>query len=113
MKLLLTAALAAAIATPAVAQDAHAGHAGHAAPATAAAPAAASSAKFTLDTPVGELMADPAARAVVEASMPGFDKHPSYDMAKGMSLRQIQPYANGAITDEMLTKIEAGLSAIK
>ncbi|WP_133366345.1 hypothetical protein [Qipengyuania sediminis] len=108
MKIATIAALAASLAAvPALANPDHAGHA-----APAASPAA-TQARFTLDTPLGELMADPTARAVVEGVIPGMDKHPSYEMAKGMSLKQIQPYANGAITDEQLAKIGTGLAAIK
>ena len=109
MKLLLTAALAAAVSTPALAQDAHAGHAGH----TGKSAPAATTARLTIDSPIEALLADAAAKAVVEATLPGLDKHPSYDMAKSMSLKQVQPYTNGAITDEALAKIAAGLAAIK
>lgn len=112
MKSTYAAALIATMfAAPVLAQDTVANPAG-----TAASTAPASSAttsRFSLDTPLGELMANPAARAVVEAQIPGMDKHPSYDMAKGMSLKQIQPYASAEITDEVLTKIGTGLAAIK
>ena len=110
---LLFAAIAIAAASPAAAQDPHAGHAGHHAAAPAAAGPAATAARLTLDTPLGELLADPAAKAVVDGVLPGLDQHPAYEMAKGMSLRQIQPYAEGAITDEHLARIEAGLAAIR
>lgn len=68
---------------------------------------------LSLDTPIEALMADERSKAVLEANMPGVDKHPMYEMIKGMSLRQLQPMSQGAITEEMLAKIEKELAAIK
>lgn len=104
MKLVLTAAAMLCL-TPATvfAQTAPA------APATA--PAAA--AKFNLDTPIEVLAADEKAKAVLMADLPELLPHPSYDMFKGMSLRQVQPYSQGALTDEMLAKVEKDLAAIQ
>ncbi|MCW3835177.1 hypothetical protein ACFQ1E_01020 [Sphingomonas canadensis] len=87
-----------------------------AAPAAAlAAPgqSAPAAAKFNIDTPVEVLAADPAAKAVLDADMPGMLTHPSYEMFKAMSLRQLQPFSEGKITDEILAKIDADLAAIK
>ena len=80
------------------------------APAPATAPAAA---KFSLDTPIEALVADPKAKAVLDADLPGVTTHPSYDMFKGMSLRAVQPMSGGKLTDEMLKKVETDLAAIK
>ena len=80
--------------------------------APAAAPAAAT--KFSIDTPIEALVADPAALAVLSANGLGdVAVHPAYDSFKAMSLRAVQPMSGGAVTDEMLVKIEAGLTAIK
>ena len=84
-------------------------------PAPAAAPAdAAPAAKFNLDTPIEVLVADEKAKAVLTADL-GADvsQHPAYEQFKGMSLRQVQPYSQGAITDEILKKAEIDLAAIK
>ncbi len=108
MKLLVAAALAAAAASPAFAQDAHAGHADHAAHATAA-----SSARLNLDTPVGEIMADGAGKAVIDKHLPAMASHPQYEQAKAMSLRQIAAFAPEHITPELLAKVEADLAGIK
>ena len=80
-----------------------------------AAPAqAAATAKLSIDSPIEALVADFKAMAVLAANGLGeIAKHPSYEMAKSMSLRAVQPLSGGAITEEMLTKIEAGLAAIK
>jgi len=76
-----------------------------------AAPAAA--AKFSLDTPIETIVADPKAKAILDADLPGVSTHPSYDMFKGMSLRAVQPMSNGKLTDDMLKKVETDLAAIK
>lgn len=105
MKLVLAAAAAFACMIPAAASA-------QSAPATAPAPAAA--AKFNLDTPIEVLVADEKAKAVVAAGLGGDpSQHPSYEMFKGMSLRQVQPMSGGAVTEEMLATIEKGLAEIK
>jgi hypothetical protein len=103
MKLVVSAAAALALLAPGVlAQTAPA-------PATAA-PAAA---KFNLDTPIEALVADPRAKAVLDADLPGTTTHPAYESFKSMSLRAVQPFSDGKLTDEMLKKVEADLAAIK
>lgn len=103
MKLIVPAAAALALLAPAA----------FAQTAPAAAPAPAAAAKFTLDTPIEALVADPKAKAVLDADLPGVTTHPSYDMFKGMSLRAVQPMSNGKLTDEALKKVETDLAAIK
>ncbi|HWK36277.1 hypothetical protein [Sphingomonas sp.] len=97
---LLLAALS--VATPALAQNAGA---------PAAAPAAA--AKYTLDTPLETIVADPAARKVLDDTIPGVTTHEAYDMFKSMSLAQLQPMSGGKLTDEALAKVKAALATIK
>jgi glucose/arabinose dehydrogenase len=80
------------------------------APATPAAPAAPVA--LSLDTPVEALMADPRAKAVLDARLPLLATHPAYSMIKAMSLRQIQPISQGALTVEMLEAVGADLAAI-
>jgi len=109
MKLIFAAAAAIACFAPAAA---FAQAAPAATPAPATAPAAA--AKFNLDTPIEELVADEKAKVVLATDMNmDVTQYPGYDNFKGMSLRAVQPYSNGAITDELLKKIEADLAAIK
>jgi len=98
------ALLLAAVATPALAQT----------PATApTAPAAAPAAKFTLDTPVETIAADPAGKAVLNADIPGLLVHPMYESFKGMGLLDLQGMSEGKLTDAMLAKTKADLAAIK
>lgn len=95
--------LLASATTPALAQDA-------AAPETAA---DAAPAKLTIDSPIEALMADDAARVVVLAEMPDLDQHPAYGQFKAMSLKAVQPFSQGMITEEILANIAAGLAAIE
>ncbi|AQR74897.1 hypothetical protein [Sphingomonas sp. LM7] len=83
------------------------------APAAPAAAPAAPAAKFNLDTPIEVIVADPQAKAVLDADIPGTTTHASYGMFKSMSLRAVQPFSQGKLTDEMLKKVETDLAAIK
>lgn len=83
------------------------------APAAPAADAAKPAAKFNLDTPIGELLANDAAKAVLDKELPGLTQLPQLEMIKGLGLKQLQPYSDGKLTDELLAKTEAGLAAIK
>lgn len=85
-----------------------------AAPLALAVPAAAQqAAPLGLDSPIEALVADAKANAVLQANLPGIEKHPAYDMFKGMSLKQMAPYSQGQITEEMLAKIGKELAEAK
>lgn len=81
------------------------------APAPVAAPAVAP--KFSSETPIETIAADPAGKAFLEANMADLLKHAMYDQFKSMSLKQLAPMSGGKITDEVLAKVDAGLAAIK
>lgn len=84
------------------------------APAPAPAPAApAAPATFSLDTPIEALVADPRSKAVIDARLPTLVTNPAYEMIKAMSLRQVQPFSQGALTDEIMAAIAADLAAIR
>jgi hypothetical protein len=70
-------------------------------------------ARLTLDTPVELIMADPKGKAVLDAQLPQIATHPSYDMFKGMSLKQLQGYAADQLTDPVLAKVESALAAVR
>lgn len=97
--ILLPALLAAGV--PALAQD-------QAAP---AAPTAAP--RFSIATPIEKIVADPAGKAALESVLPGLASHPSYDMFKAISLKDLAPYSEGQITPELLAKADAALAAVK
>ena len=81
----------------------------------AAAPAATATtaAKFNLDTPIQDIVADEKAKAALEANIPGLPEHESYEMFKGMSLNQLKAYAADKLTPELLAKTEKDLAAVK
>jgi hypothetical protein len=68
---------------------------------------------FTVEMPIAALMADDRAKAVVLGNLPGIDQHPAFPQIQGMSLKAIQPFSQGMITEEALAKIAAELAAIK
>ena len=83
------------------------------APAAPAPAAPASDAKFNLDTPLQDIVADEKGKAVIEKHFPGMIALPEYEMFKAISLTQLQPYTNGKITDEMLAVTAKDLAEIK
>lgn len=72
-------------------------------------------AAFTIETPIETLMADERAKAVLAANFAGQDlsQHPAYEQFKALSLKALQPFSQGLITEEMLAKIAAELAEIK
>lgn len=118
MKSFVLAVAAALVAAPLAAQTAPAP-----APAPAATPApattpvppstAAETPKFTLDTPIETIAADPAGKAVLDADFPGMLVHPMYDQFKSMSLAQVQPMSQGAISEAAVAKAKVDLAALK
>jgi len=66
----------------------------------------------TINSTLKELLADPKAKAVLEKHFPGFSNNPQLQMAMGMTLKQIQPFSRGVITDEKLKAVEADLKKI-
>src|SRR5688572_23154020 len=80
--------------------------------ASAQAPAAPAAAYSTSETSIGDLLDNPATKAVLDKHMPGFAGNPQIDMARGMTLKQIQQFAGDAVTDEALARIDADLAKI-
>lgn len=86
-----------------------------AADASAAAPAPAGKgfrASFTLDTPIGDLIADPAAKAVLDKDLPGLSSDDNLDKFAKLGLRQFQPLTGGQLTDALLVKVARDLSTL-
>ncbi len=74
-----------------------------------AAPAPAFS---TAGTDIGTLLDNPQTRAVLDKHMPSFAANPQIEMARAMTLRQIQSFAADMLTDEVLAKVDADLAKI-
>jgi hypothetical protein len=98
-KLVLGAALAFAAATS---------------PAFAADPAPAAAPKFsTADTTIGDLIDNPTTKAVLEKHLSALIGNPQIEMARGMTLKQVQGFAGDQLSDEVLAKVDSDLAAIK
>jgi len=74
--------------------------------------------KYSVEMTLGDLLADPVSEKFLK-SLPGMAAmidSPQAQMAMGMSLTQIQGYAEsmspGQFTKEMLEQIDAGLKAL-
>jgi hypothetical protein len=68
---------------------------------------------LTLDTPIEQIVASPAGKAVLDKDLPGLTSHAMYDQFKTMSLKDLQPMSQGAITDEALKKVGDDLATVK
>lgn len=102
-KLLLALAAASATLTAAPILAAHHEHGDH-----AAAPG------FSVETStIGDLLDNAEAKAVLAKHLPGFADNPQIEMARSLTLKQIQGFAPDQITDETLAKVDADLKAIK
>lgn len=95
------AALATLAAAPALAQT------------PAPAPAAASGAMSVDKTPIETIAANAAGKAVLDKDLPGLTTHEAYDQFKSMTLAQVAPMSQGAITDERLKAVQADLDKLK
>lgn len=78
----------------------------------ALAAAKASGRYTTLTTPIGELLDNPATRAVLERHVPAFLKNPQLDMARGTTLYGLQTYLPDQFTDQLLATIDRDLAAV-
>jgi hypothetical protein len=72
----------------------------------------AAQAHFTLDTPIRVLIADPAAKAVLDKDLPGLSTDENLAKFEDKSLRQFQPLTGGQLTDALLAKTGKDLAAI-
>lgn len=99
----------AALATPAFAADAPV-----AAVPAANAPAASAPkpALSSTTTDIGTLLDNPATKAVLDKYLPGLSTDSRIDMARAMTLKQVQGYAPDQIKDESLAKVDAELAKI-
>lgn len=66
----------------------------------------------TESTDLGTLLDDPAAKAVLVKRVPDLVNNDQIEMARGMTLRALQPYAGEVLTDEVLKNIDADLAAL-
>lgn len=69
-------------------------------------------AHYTLDTPIKDLIADPAAKAVLDKDLPGMSSDENLPKFEDKSLRQLQPMTGGQLTDDLLKQVAGDLAAI-
>ncbi|XJJ70587.1 hypothetical protein WBP07_30440 [Novosphingobium sp. BL-8A] len=82
-----------------------------AAPSASSAPAAAP-AYTTATSSIGDLLDNPATKAILVKHLPDLVNNPQLDMARGMTLKQIQSYSADSVTDEVLARIDADLAKL-
>jgi cytochrome P450 len=73
---------------------------------------AAPAAYSTADTKIGALLADPAARAVLDKYFPGVTGDTRIGLAKGMTFRRVQKFAPEMFTGEALDAADAELAKL-
>ncbi|MBV1691036.1 hypothetical protein KRR38_25990 [Novosphingobium sp. G106] len=66
----------------------------------------------TAQTPIGTLLDDPAAKAILLKYVPAIANNPQIAMARSITLKQVQSYAGDQLTDETLGKIDWDLSKL-
>jgi len=66
----------------------------------------------TANTKIGSLLADPAAKAVLDKYFPGVSGDKRIAIAKGMTLRAVQKFAPETFTTEALDAADAELAAL-
>jgi hypothetical protein len=63
-------------------------------------------------TPIEELAAKPETKAILDKDLPGLTGHPAYEQFKGMTLKQLQPMSQGALTDAQLAQVQTDLNKL-
>ncbi|MEI4507354.1 hypothetical protein WBQ88_17080 [Sphingopyxis sp. CCNWLW253] len=110
MKLKIAAAALLLASTPAFAEPAKTEAA--AVPVAAAPAATAATQPFSRETTLENLMANPAAKEATLKVFPDLDKHPAWEMIKGMSAKQISE-ATGALPEDKLVELDTALKDVK
>jgi len=76
-------------------------------------PAFAQTVYSSSTTEIGTLLDDPAAKAILEKHIPGMTTNDQVDMARSMTLKDIQQYSPDQITDKVLAEVDADLAKLK
>lgn len=66
----------------------------------------------TADTDLGTLLDNPATKTVLSKYIPDMISNSQIDMARSLTLRQLQSYSGDKLTDATLAKIDADLAKI-
>jgi hypothetical protein len=113
MRALLIAGLVASFAPAAAfAQESTPAPAPAATPAPAPAPAADAKAYSTAETPLGTLLDDPAAKAILVKYLPEIMANDQITQARPLTLKALQQYAPQAFSDKVLADIDTDLARL-
>ena len=61
---------------------------------------------------MADLLADPATAAILDKHLPGIADHPARPQFEGMTLAEVMPYSEGAITQDIIDAIDADIKAL-
>ena len=67
---------------------------------------------LSMESKLGDILANPQGKAILDKALPGFSTNPQMAMAKGMSLKMIAPMSGGKITPAILKTIDEELKKI-
>ena len=67
----------------------------------------------TVDSPIKDLLADPDTAAILEKHLPGIGSHPALPQFEDMTLAEVMPYSEGAITQDIIDAIDADIKALE
>ena len=67
----------------------------------------------TAETKIGALLADPAAKAVLDKHFPGISADPRIGMAKSMTLRAVRAFAPDVFKEDLLDAVDRELGALR
>ena len=67
---------------------------------------------FSIESKLGDLLDNDATKAILEKHMPGISTHPQIGMGRGFALSMVAKFSGGLITEDMLQKVNAELSAL-
>ena len=67
---------------------------------------------LSMDSKIGDILANPKGKAVMDKHLPGFSANPQMAMAKGMSLKMVAPMSGGKITPAILKAIDEELKTV-
>ncbi|HEX7760155.1 MAG TPA: hypothetical protein VF459_11675 [Caulobacteraceae bacterium] len=76
-------------------------------------PGATAAVVLSVDTKIGELLANPVTKAIVDKYMPGLETSPYLDMAKAMTVRDASKYPQAGLDDAKLAAMDTELKAAK
>ncbi|WP_298123575.1 hypothetical protein [Brevundimonas sp.] len=75
-------------------------------------PVAVQDAKPNIGWTIGELLENEEAAAVLEKHLPGVADHPARPNFEGMTLEEVAPLSDGAVTQDIIDAIDADLKAL-